>query len=178
MVLSPSNNWIREIFHLTPIFQDNNCFRIRYLEITFTFYMYFGTSWIDATGAQESKESLTGWWKVVLGIFGMNKSIWEIFATWRGRLTKKRYFVSFWKAGSDWPLSKVSTLSVIISCFLSIHTTFFTNTWRKYFPLNVWAVFHLSHADSLGFDQNWAKSRPLFFYYRNPFNYRNLLIKN
>ena len=51
MVLSPSNNWIREIFPLTPIFQDNNCFKIRYLEITFTFDMYFGTSWIDATGA-------------------------------------------------------------------------------------------------------------------------------
>ena len=34
---------------------------------------------------------------------------------------------------------------------------------RKYFPLNLWAVFHLSQTASYGFDQNWAKFVPLLF---------------
>ena len=35
----------------------------------------------------------------------------------------------------------------------SIGTTFLTGI-RKYFPLNFWAVFHLSQTASDGFDQN------------------------
>ena len=34
---------------------------------------------------------------------------------------------------------------------------------RKYFPLNLWAVFHLSQTASYGFDQNRAKFGPLLF---------------
>ena len=100
MGLSPLNICIREIWPFAPIFQGNNCFRVKYLKITFTFNIYLGTSWKEAKSAKKSIEILTGWWKVVFQIFGtswmlygpvvwVNENIWEIFAPWRGQLPKK-----------------------------------------------------------------------------------------
>ena len=88
----------REICPLAPIAML--CFRVRYLDITFTFYTYLGTNLLEATAAQESIEILTGWWKDVLQIFGTSwmsfgsvalviENIWEIFATWMRRLSTK-----------------------------------------------------------------------------------------
>ena len=39
--LSLFNNWIREIVRFAPIFQGNNCFRVNYLDISFTFDIDF-----------------------------------------------------------------------------------------------------------------------------------------
>ena len=72
MGLSPLNICIREIWPFAPIFQGNNCFRVKYLKITFTFNIYLGTSWKEAKSAKKSIEILTGWWKVVFQIFGMS----------------------------------------------------------------------------------------------------------
>ena len=66
MGLSPFNKCIREICPFAPIFQGNNCFRVKYLKITFTFNIYLGTSWKEATAAKEAIEIFTGWWKDVL----------------------------------------------------------------------------------------------------------------
>ena len=49
-----SINCIREICPFVPIFQGNNYFRVKYLESTFTFNIYLGTSWKQATAAKES----------------------------------------------------------------------------------------------------------------------------
>ena len=50
MALSPFNNWIREICPFAPIFQGNSCFRVKYLEITFTFdYHVFMSFWLSLT---------------------------------------------------------------------------------------------------------------------------------
>ena len=68
--LSPFNNCTREICPFAPIFQRSNCFRVKYLEITFTFYIYLGISWIEATEAMESMGLLTSWWRDVFQIFG------------------------------------------------------------------------------------------------------------
>ena len=106
MGLSPLNICIREIWPFAPIFQGNNCFRVKYLKITFTFNIYLGTSWKEAKSAKKSIEILTGWWKVVFQIFGtswmlcgsvvwVNENIWEIFAPWRGQLSKKLFWSLF-----------------------------------------------------------------------------------
>ena len=52
----------------------------------------------------------------------------------------KSFFEDFWRAGPEWPLCKISTCTVPPSCFLSISTTFLTNMWPKYSPLDLWAV--------------------------------------
>ena len=67
--LSPLNICIREIWPFAPIFQGNNCFRVKYLKITFTFNIYLGTSWKEAKSAKDSIKILTGWWKDVFQIF-------------------------------------------------------------------------------------------------------------
>ena len=147
MVLYPLNDGICPS---AAISQGNNCFWVKYFDISFTFDLYLGTNWIVATKARGSIELLTGMWKDVFWIFGtswmlcelavlMNENIWEIFAPWRGRLCKK-FFEDFWRAGSEWPLCKISTCTVPPSCFLSISTTFLTNIWPKYSPLDLWAV--------------------------------------
>ena len=85
------------------ISQGNNCFWVKYFDITFTFDLYLGTNWIVATTARESIELLTRMWKDVFWIFGtswmlcelsvlVNENIWEIFAPWRGRLCKKLFW--------------------------------------------------------------------------------------
>ena len=48
------------------------------------------------------------------------------------------------------------------SFFSSISTTFWQKS-KKTFSMNLWAVSLLSQTASDGFDQNWAKSGPLFF---------------
>ena len=104
--LSPWKKCISEICRFAPIFQGNNCFRVKYLKITFTFNIYLGTSWKEAKSAKKSIEILTGWWKVVFQIFGtswmlcgsvvwVNENIWEIFAPWRGQLSKKLFWSLF-----------------------------------------------------------------------------------
>ena len=111
MVLSPLNDGICPS---AAISQGNNCFWVKYFDITFTFDLYLGTNWIVATTARESMELLTGMWKDVFWIFGtiwmlcelavlVNENIWEIFAPWRGRLCKK----FFWRLlkGRAWVAS-------------------------------------------------------------------------
>ena len=39
----------------------------------------------------------------------------------------------------------------------------FVKYFMEIFPLDIWAVFHLSQTASDGFDQNWAKSGNLLF---------------
>ena len=101
MVLSPLNDGICPS---AAISQGNNCFWVKYFDISFTFDLYLGTNWIVATTARESMELLTGMWKDVFWIFGtswmlcelsvlVNENIWEIFAPWRGRLCK----MLFWR---------------------------------------------------------------------------------
>ena len=68
--LSLFNNCIRENCPFAPIFKGNNCFRVKYLDVTFTFDIYLGTSWIEATAAKEWIDILRGWWKDVFQIFG------------------------------------------------------------------------------------------------------------
>ena len=70
MGLSLYKNCIWDICPFDPIYQGNNCFRLKYLEITFTFYIYLGISWIEATEAMESMGLLTSWWRDVFQIFG------------------------------------------------------------------------------------------------------------
>ena len=100
MVLSPLNDGICPS---AAISQGNNCFWVKYFDISFTFDLYLGTNWIVATTARESMELLTGMWKDVFWIFGtswmlcelavlVNENIWEIFAPWRGRLCKKLFW--------------------------------------------------------------------------------------
>ena len=43
MGLSPFKNCIRAMCPFAPILQGNNCFRLEYLDITLTFYIYLGT---------------------------------------------------------------------------------------------------------------------------------------
>ena len=52
----------------------------------------------------------------------------------------KSCFEDFWRAGSDWPPVQNFNLHIAPSCFLSISTTFLTNIWPKYSPLDLWAV--------------------------------------
>ena len=59
--------------------QGNNCIRVKYLEITFTFDIYLGTSSKEATAAKDSAEFLTGWWKDVFQIFGTS---WTLKVMW------------------------------------------------------------------------------------------------
>ena len=100
MVLSPLNDGICPS---AAISQGNNCFWVKYFDISFTFDLYLGTNWIVATTARESMELLTGMWKDVFWIFGtswmlcelavlVNENIWKIFAPWRGRLCKKFFW--------------------------------------------------------------------------------------
>ena len=100
MVLSPLNDGICPS---AAISQGNNCFWVKYFDISFTFDLYLGTNWIVATKARGSIELLTGMWKDVFWIFGtswmlcelsvlVNENIWEIFAPWRGRLCKKLFW--------------------------------------------------------------------------------------
>ena len=111
MVLSPLNDGICPS---AAISQGNNCFWVKYFDITFTFDLYLGTNWIVATKARGSIELLTGMWKDVFWIFGtswmlcelavlVNENIWEIFAPWRGWLCKK----FFWRLlkGRAWVAS-------------------------------------------------------------------------
>ena len=99
MSLSPFKNCIRDICPFDPFFRGNNCFKLIYLEITFTFYTYLWTSWIEATKPMGSMCLLTGWQNDVVQIFGtsrmlcgsvpqVNENIWEIFSPWMGRLWK------------------------------------------------------------------------------------------
>ena len=173
MGLSPLNICIREIWPFAPIFQGNNCFRIKYLKITFTFNIYLGTSWKEAKSAKKSIEILTGWWKVVFQIFGtswmlcgsvvwVNENIWEIFPPWRGQLSKS-YFEVFSRAGSDWPLCKISTLTATPFMFFVHKYLIFDKYLTEIFSLNLWSVFQLSQTASDGFDWNWVKSGPLLF---------------
>ena len=155
MVLSPLNDGICPS---AAISQGNNCFWVKYFDISFTFDLYLGTNWIVATTARESMELLTGMWKDVFWIFGtswmlcelavlVNENIWEIFAPWRGWLCKKL----FWRLlkGRFW-LASVKNFNLHITpfIFLSISTTFLTNIWPKCFPLDLWAVFHMTQTDS------------------------------
>ena len=100
MVLSPLNGGICPS---AAISQGNNCFWVKYFDISFTFDLYLGTNWIVATTARESMELLTGMWKDVFWIFGtswmlcelavlVNKNILEIFAPWSGLLCKKLFW--------------------------------------------------------------------------------------
>ena len=111
MILSPLNDGICPS---AAISQGNNCFWVKYFDITFTFDLYLGTNWIVATKARGSIELLTGMWKDVFWIFGtswmlcelavlVNENIWKIFAPWRGRLCKK----FFWRLlkGRAWVAS-------------------------------------------------------------------------
>ena len=159
MGLSPLDNCIREICSFAPIFQGNYWERERNIwKITFTFDIYLGTSWKEAPAAKEPIQILTGWWKDVLQIFGtswmlcgslvlVNGNIWEIFAPWRGRLCKKL----FWRLlkGRVW-LASVQNFNLHSPAFmfLPISTTFLTNIWPKCFPLDLWAVFHMTQTDS------------------------------
>ena len=103
MGLSQLDIYIREICSFAPIFQGKNCFRVKYLKNNIQFEIYLGTSWKEVTAAKEPNFFLKGWWKDVLQIFGtswiscgsvvlVNENIWEIFAPWRGRLTKKLFW--------------------------------------------------------------------------------------
>ena len=119
MVLSPLNDGICPS---AAISQGNNCFWVKYFDISFTFDLYLGTNWIVATTARESMELLTGMWKDVFWIFGtiwmlcelavlVNENIWKIFAPWRGRLANKLFW-GLWRPGRDWRRCKILTLSV------------------------------------------------------------------
>ena len=141
-------NCIWEFRCLAPIFLGNNCFRVRYLDITFTFDIYLGTNWIVATTAtaRESIELLTGMWKDVFWIFGtswmlcelavlVNENIWEIFAPWRGRLCKKFF----------WRLLKGRVWVASVQNF-NLHSppSQVPHFWQKFDqnipPLDLWAV--------------------------------------
>ena len=98
-------------------------------------------------------------------IFGQIQ-IQIIFGFWKWPNTfniEQFCFEVFWGAGSDWPLCKISTLSVRRVIVLPIRTpqvdsTFLTKFERKDFPLGLWAVFHLSQTASYG-----SKFGPLLF---------------
>ena len=73
--LSPFNNWIKPFPNPRKLL-----FRVKYLDITFTFYTRLGTSWIEATGAQESIEISAAWWKDVFckKWNGLKKLFWSL----------------------------------------------------------------------------------------------------
>ena len=49
------------------------------------------------------------------------------------------------------------------SHFLPISPRFLTNIRCQYFSLNIWVVYDQLELDWWIFDQNWAKTRPLYF---------------
>ena len=75
--LSPFKNCMRDIYPFASIFQGNNCFRLKYLEITRnnSLFIYLETSSIEATEAMESLGLLSGWWKDVFQI-GFSPKPW------------------------------------------------------------------------------------------------------
>ena len=158
MGLSPFENCIRDICPFAPIFQGNNCFRLKYLEITLTFYICLETSWIEATDAMGSMGLSTGWWKYVFQIFEtswmlcgsvalVNENIWELFAPRIGRPWKWLFWSllkrKVWLASTQ--NFNFHSHSVRVFCWRT--ATFFTNIWGKYFSLNLWPIFQLSQTD-------------------------------
>ena len=75
----------------------------------------------------------------------------------------KSCFEDFWRAGSDWPLCKISTLTATPFMFFVHKYLIFDKYLTEIFSLNLWSVFQLSQTASDGFDWNWVKSGPLLF---------------
>ena len=76
---------------------------------------------------------------------------------------QKSYFEVFSRAGSDWPLCKISTLTATPFMFFVHKYLIFDKYLTEIFSLNLWSVFQLSQTASDGFDWNWVKSGPLLF---------------
>ena len=114
-------NCIIVICPLTPIFQGNNWFILKYLD----FFIYiWGTSCFEATAAMKPTRLLTGRWKDVLQIFGTSWMLcgsneWNIvdICALNGGDCQNGCFEVFWREGSVWPLSKFHKYSAEI--FLS-----------------------------------------------------------
>ena len=65
---------------------------------------------------------------------------------------QKSYFEVFSRAGSDWPLCKISNLAFTPFMFFVYKYHIFEKCLTKIFSLNIWTVFHLSQTASDGFD--------------------------
>ena len=76
---------------------------------------------------------------------------------------QKSYFEVFSRAGSDWSLCKISTLTATPFMFFVHKYLIFDKYLTEIFSLNLWSVFQLSQTASDGFDWNWVKSGPLLF---------------
>ena len=76
---------------------------------------------------------------------------------------QKSYFEVFSRAGSDWPLCKISTLTATPFMFFVHKYLIFDKYLPEIFSMNLWSVFQLSQTASDGFDWNWVKSGPLLF---------------
>ena len=120
MLLYP--HFSRKQFFQIEIFGNNSRF----------FFIYLGTSWIEAIEAMESMGLSTGWWKDVYQIFGtswmlcgfvalVNENIWEIVAPWMGPLLKRL----IWSLLKRRVCAKFQLLQSPRSCFLLTTTTFF-----------------------------------------------------
>ena len=120
MSLSPFKNCIRDICPFDPFFRGNNCFKLIYLEITFTFYTYLWTSWVEATKNMESMGLLTGCGMMCFKYLGRVECYVVLCLKWMkifGRYFHHEWgdcengcFEVFWREG---PLCKISTFTVI-----------------------------------------------------------------
>ena len=152
---------------------------MKYFDSTFTFDIYLGTSWKEATVATESIEILTGWWKDMPQIFGtgwiscgfvvsVNENIWEIFAPWRGRLTKKLFW-NLLKSRVWFPLCKISPLSVMRVMFFAYNYHIFDKNWTEMFPLESLTCFS---SVPIRFIWLWSKLSKIWAFtfcnFRNP----------
>ena len=142
------------------------------MDITLTFYIYLGTSWIEATAAMESMGLLTGWWKDAYQIFGTswmlcgsvalrNENIWEIFEPWIGRLWKWLF----------WSLLKRRVWLASVQNF-NFHS-YYVHVWRWWLPhffykylTEIFFSEYLANNFSpvsnrfINFTKIWAKSGP------------------
>ena len=87
-------------------------------------------------------------WKTLEGINGFPEATkrmtehclcwihWSFLST-----DKKVVLKSFDEQGLIGPCAKFQLFQSWPSCFSTISTTFLRNIWRKYFPLDLWAVF-------------------------------------
>ena len=99
--------------------------------------------------------------------------------TLKGATDKKVVLKSFEEKGLIGLCAKFQLFQSCASCFLPIAATFLTKIGRKYFPLNLWAVFPLSQTASYGLIKIEQNLGLYFCNFRNPcLDYANTLNSN